>query len=108
MVTLQYGTQVLKIKEDKFLSPVAQKLLLDGKFVVDTGIAYDADDKVRKAYYIGVLFEIFQRNHEEFSKMDVYMMMIIAYPLFMKPRQIQNILPEYYKLKSTHDVFTAD
>lgn len=103
---LEYGDKKIEISSgSKILSPKDQKLLLDGKFVVETGIEYTADDKIRKAYYAGVIFEIFEANYEEFSKMEIYTMILIAYPIFMKARQLQNVLSFYYELKSERDVF---
>lgn len=105
MVTLHYGVSDLKInKNNLFLSPSDQKILLNGGFVLETGIPYDANVKIRKAYYVGILWELFKENYSEFSNMEIYGMMIIAYPIFMEKRQIQNVIAEYYKLKSENDV----
>ncbi len=109
MVKLIYGNKELKISRDNmFLSQKDQKILLDGRFVVDTGVPVTVSDKVRKSYYIGVLYEIFKRNYEEFGNLEIYDMMIESYPIFMKSRQIQNHLLHYQNLRINKDVFTSD
>ena len=108
MVKLEYGNKIIEVtSETKFLSPSNQKLLLDGKFVLETGVGIEEEDDVRKSYYIGVLYEIFARNFEEFSFEEIYVMMKNAYPIFVKKRQVQNILNKYYELKTTRDVFAS-
>lgn len=108
MVTLNYGEKTIQVNEnDKLLSPAQQRILLDGKYVIETGISYTEDEKVRKAYYIGVLFELFKVNYSEFPNGEIYSMMLIGYPIFMKPRQIQNVISYYYELKSKRNVFAS-
>ena len=110
MVTLRYGDKMIVMitRSSRFLSAIDQKILLDGNFVLDTQVPVDVDEKIQKSYYIGVLFEIFQRNFEEFSKGEIYVMMLNAYPIFLKERQIQNHLAHYQKLKDKKDVFTSN
>ena len=109
MVVLIYGEMELKIgPNSKFLSPKNQKRLLNGLFVLETGVPVDVDDKTRKSYYIGVLYELFKANYEEFSNGEIYAMMSMAYPLFLKERQIQNHLMSYNKLKIHKDVFSRN
>lgn len=106
MITLHYGEKTINIDENtKLLSPAAQRLLLDGKYTIETGISYSEDEKVRKAYYIGALYELFKVNYSEFPNAEIYTMLIIGYPIFMKPRQIQNVISYYYELKSKRNVF---
>ena len=59
MVKLHYGKKTIEIKNDKFLSIEDQRNLLDGKFVVETSIGSDKSNKIRKTYYVGVLYDIF-------------------------------------------------
>ena len=109
MVKLHYGKKTIEIKNDKFLSIEDQRNLLDGKFVVETSIGSDKSNKIRKTYYVGVLYDIFHANyHPEFSKKEIYAMMVEAYPLFINSRQIENTLFEYFTLKEKYDVFTID
>ena len=106
MVILEYGNKQISVDQSKFLSMENQRLLLDGKFIVNTGIDDNKSNKVKKAYYIGVLFELFEKNYyPQFSKREIYAMMMNAYPLFVNERQIENILMEYNSYKEHKDVF---
>lgn len=91
-----------------FLGEKDCKLLLDGLFCIDTGVPPEVDLKARKSYYVGVLFEIFKRNFEEFTNGEIYAMMLLAYPIFLKERQVQNHIFMYDQLRIKKDVFTGD
>lgn len=108
MVTLQYGKRIVNAGKSKYLSFNDQRLLLDGKFVLETGLEFTETNKKKKNYYIGCLFEIFESNfYPAHSKKEIYAMMLIAYPLFINPRQIENVLFDYYELKKKKDVFAS-
>lgn len=108
MVTLGYGQQKVQIAENTMeLSKAERALLLNGDFIIDTGISIENPNKVRKAYYLGVLFEIFMKNyHPSHSKIDIYMMIFNAYPVFLNLRQAQDVVAEYFELKKSHNVFS--
>lgn len=107
MVKLIYGAEEVNVDEDSMeLTSDQLKLLLNGKFVIETGVPIMESDKIRKAYYLGVLFEIFLKNyHPAFSRREIYAMIFNAYPVFLKLRQAEAIVAEYFNLKEKHNVF---
>lgn len=107
MVKLIYGDQEILVDEYSMdLTSEQLKILLDGKFVIETGIPSDKSDKIRKIYYLGVLFDIFSKNyHPAYSKREIYAMIFNAYPVFLKLRQAETLVAEYNHLKEKHNVF---
>lgn len=107
MVKLIYGKEIVLVNENNMvLTEEQRRILLDGKYVIDTGIASHHTNKIRKAYYLGVLFEIFFENyHPHLSKLDIYAAIFTAYPVFLNLRQAQDIVAEYYNLKKSTNVF---
>ena len=105
MLKIYYGEKKIKVsKGSKYLSPTNQNLLADGRLVIETGIDEMADESIKKAYYVGALYELFKENFDV-SKREIIAMIKFAYPVFMKERQFLNTLNQYEELKKKLDVF---
>lgn len=107
MITLLYGDQELKVDEDSMLLTDDQlKILLNGRYVINTGIPADESNKIQKTYYLGVIFELFKKNyHPAFSYREIYAMIFSAYPIFLNLRQAEATVANYFILKENHNVF---
>ena len=104
MIRAYYGDKKISLKS-KLLTPSNQRLLADGRLVIETGLDERTDESIKKAYYLGALFEIFKENFDV-SKREIIAMIKFAYPVFMKERQFLNTLSQYEKLKESHDVLS--
>lgn len=105
MVILKSGNREINLnKKGLTLNLEDQKQLLNGNFILDLNLPDNENNKNKKTYYVGVLFELFTTNYSpQFSKKEICFFMG-NYPLFINNRQIENILFDYKKLKKENDV----
>ena len=98
MVKLFFGKKEIKIIEGFFISSSYHQKLLNGDLILKVEGVEDL--KMQKEIYCGVIFRLMNSAFSNtLNKEEVIAAILMAYPIFMKPRQFENVLSEFLKIE---------